>query len=612
MLSIFLAYFTPSTAQTLAAEQTSEAPVDADFTIAFVGVEGVLLENIQRSVRLVTRRQDSKRLTVGERRRLQMSAHAEIKRALEPFGYYRAEVTTEFDRATFTLRYIINLNEPVRVQSVDLRMQAETSPAKQATASEPDPQLADQTFVQEFTDWREQFELQPGQVLDHATYERNKKALLAQALKLGFFDARYLQNTISVDAARESANITMLFAPGQRYLIGDIALKWRYEEDENSAKRGIDTDILNSLITLTSDRYYMADDLATTQRNLSAAPFLAGAEVSLGDPDEQTQRVPIVITLIPRKRQAYNFELGAGTDTGVRGSIGYENRRINSQGHNINARFGVSELSRSLIANYAIPRFKRDSQRLNIFASQTDTFSRARQFNSSEVGVELKREQGDLMTTYGLAASRERYEQFTRQFTEVDRNVDLLIPSVQWKFSEVDDLYFPTQGWSATAQLRGSSDALLSDINLMQAEVDLKVLYPLSEGTLKLRLSLGRSLISDPTDLPESLGFLTGGDDSVRGYAFETIGAERNGRTQVAKHAVVAGIEYQHPLRNGLALAAFVDTGDAFNASPSFKTGAGLGLRWRLPFGALRLDLASALDKEGDPLRLHFSFGTDL
>ena len=127
-----------------------------------------------------------------------------------------------------------------------------------------------------------------------------------------------------------------------------------------------------------------------------------------------------------------------------------------------------------------------------------------------------------------------------------------------------------------------------------------------------MRLSLVGSLIDESADLPESLGFLAGGDDSVRGYRFESIGVTQNGETTVGKHAIVASVEYQHPIREGLALAAFVDMGDAFNSNVDLKKGAGLGLRWRLPFGALRLDLASALDLDGTPLRLHFSFGADL
>ena len=43
-----------------------------------------------------------------------------------------------------------------------------------------------------------------------------------------------------------------------------------------------------------------------------------------------------------------------------------------------------------------------------------------------------------------------------------------------------------------------------------------------------------------------------------------------------------------------------------------FEQGAGIGMRFRLPFGQVRLDLASALSDDNNPVRLHLSGGGDL
>jgi translocation and assembly module TamA len=58
--------------------------------------------------------------------------------------------------------------------------------------------------------------------------------------------------------------------------------------------------------------------------------------------------------------------------------------------------------------------------------------------------------------------------------------------------------------------------------------------------------------------------------------------------------------------------AVFFDTGNAFNSwFPHLKSGAGVGFRWKSPFGIVRLDLAHPLDNS-TPVRIHFSFGPDL
>ena len=611
---------------TVHAQENTAAPAFAEttqnqFSIEFRGVEGELLENVRRNVRLVARIDDKAVVSDGERRRLQRKAPDEIKQALQPFGYYRTTITSEFDRATLTLLYWIELNEPVLVRSIHLGMSdaAVLTDAADSNVSNIENKTVKtkgntaEGFRKEFNDWQAQFELQPGQTLNHTTYEKSKKLLFAKALRLGYFDAKFDQSSIEVGVDRASADIILVFSPGRRYQISDVVLSWEYSETaDDKTKRGIDPSILSSMITLEIGKYYNSERLSETQRNLSSAPFFAGVEVALGDLNREELRVPILISLKPRKRKAYNFEIGAGTDTGVRASVGYENRRINTKGHNISARYGVSEISRTAIFNYRIPYFRKSNESVNIFASQNDTFGEARRFESRKLGAELRHEMDGTVITYGLTASRERYSRLNRDLFDVERTTDLLIPSVQWKFTDVDDLYFPTRGWSATVELRGTSKDALSDIDLIQGELDLRKLFPFGSGSFKMRLSLAGSWIDESADLPESLGFLAGGDDSVRGYRFESIGVSQNGEITVGKHAIVASMEYQHPIRDGLALAAFVDMGDAFNSNVDFKKGAGLGLRWRLPFGALRLDVASALDLEGDPLRLHFSFGADL
>jgi translocation and assembly module TamA len=64
---------------------------------------------------------------------------------------------------------------------------------------------------------------------------------------------------------------------------------------------------------------------------------------------------------------------------------------------------------------------------------------------------------------------------------------------------------------------------------------------------------------------------------------------------------------------NPIDAAVFYDIGNAFDDTDiDAKEGAGVGLRWRLPVGAVRLDLASALSKAGNPWRVHLTIGMDL
>jgi translocation and assembly module TamA len=565
--------------------------------IRFTGVYGELLTNIEKHVRLVKRLRDktSSPLLDGERRRLELRAPMEIKQALEPFGYYLPTVESDLEHAPEKYRYVVTLNEPVKIANIEL--------------------LLDDDAVKqdEFTKWQEQFPLKVGMPLDQAQYDSYKKALISNAIRLGYFDAKYTKSAIVINESRTQANITLRFTSGKRYSISDVSVIWNTEGlDDNKNKRGVDRDILKSLFSIKAGQLYTADNLVKTQQNCLATPYFSSVDVRSGERDSHKHTIPITVKLTPSKRKAYNFAIGAGTDTGVRASVGYENRRINRQGHHINARIGGSAIQKTAIANYRIPLARSSKDSLNFYASLEEETGDSRRFQAVKVGTEWARSWDESLLKFGLIASREKFERSEDDLSQVEREIDLLMPTFAWERTKRNDLYFPTKGWSANILLRATSESLGSDIDLAQAIFNGKILRPLGPGRLKLRFTVAGSLIDEAIALPESLGFLAGGDDSIRGYSYESIGVERNGEISVGKNLVVASMEYQHPIKSGFALAGFIDAGDAFDSNPVYQRGAGLGIRWRLPFGALRLDLASALDREGQPLRLHFSFGTDL
>ena len=588
-------------------EANKTSSVSTKGRISFTGVYGELLTNVEKHVRLVKRLRDKKgpALLDGERRRLESRVPLEIKQALEPFGYYQVSVqqhiTAATDNKTVTkYRYDITLNQVVTVANIDLRLDQ------------------DALLQNEFKQWITEYPLKKGMPLNQTQYDNSKKQLISNAIRLGYFDSKYTKSAIEINEERTLASIILHFNSGKRYSVSDVTVNWDTEGlDDEKNKRGIDPDILSSLLNVEVGQYYSADDLAKTQRSLLTTPYFSSVDVRTGDRDQNKSTVPIMVNLTPNKRKAYNFAIGAGSDTGIRASVGYENRRINRQGHNINTRFGGSDIQKTAIINYRIPLSRSSKDSLNFYSSLEEETGDSRRFQAAKIGSEWTRAWNDSTVKFGLVASREKFDRqddnsILDNSLETQREIDLITPTFYWERTKSNDLYFPTKGWSANVLLRAASQSVGSDIDLSQAIFNGKILQPFGLGRLKLRLTLAGSIIDEATALPESLGFLAGGDDSIRGYSYESVGVERNGDVTVGKNLIVGSFEYEHPVRKGFALAGFIDIGDAFDNNADYKRGAGVGLRWRLPFGALRLDAASALDLEGQPFRLHFSFGTDL
>jgi translocation and assembly module TamA len=170
-------------------------------------------------------------------------------------------------------------------------------------------------------------------------------------------------------------------------------------------------------------------------------------------------------------------------------------------------------------------------------------------------------------------------------------------------------------GSRLSLELRSAADALLSDTTFVQALAQGKWIWSRPRGArFIVRGQLGATEERDFDELPASVRFFAGGDNSVRGYDFETLGpVDENGEVIGGSSLITGSFEYEQPLRNRWSMAFFVDSGNAFaESSVDASTGLGLGGRWQSPLGPIRIDVAHPLDDPTDDWRIHISLGPDL
>lgn len=79
----------------------------------------------------------------------------------------------------------------------------------------------------------------------------------------------------------------------------------------------------------------------------------------------------------------------------------------------------------------------------------------------------------------------------------------------------------------------------------------------------------------------------------------------------------MGSLEYNYEFREGFTRGAIYRFGNAYDLSGEFdnagtKVGIGAGVRWASPIGTVRLDVASGLSDDGDPIRVHFFIGSPL
>ena len=182
----------------------------------------------------------------------------------------------------------------------------------------------------------------------------------------------------------------------------------------------------------------------------------------------------------------------------------------------------------------------------------------------------------------------------------------------------VDDLLLPTQGWRLAAEAKTAERSLLSSISLVQGKISAKGLMPLVGGALSVSIETAATWVENFDQLPKPLRFFTGGDSTVRGFSFESLGPKNAlGKNIGGQYLLLGSIEYEHLIKDAWHGAIFYDTGNAFNDWATGVNGlmqaVGFGVRWQTPVGFVKADLAWPIvpDNMAGP-RLHLGIGMPL
>lgn len=561
---------------------------DATVSVSISGVEDELLSNVRGFLPLY-RFDDKEAPSAGRLRYLHGQAEETIRQALAPYGYYRPTVTSSLEQldGVWQASYAIEPGDRILTSKVDVKVTGE---------AENDP---------EFLAAIESSSLKTGAPLLHENYESLKQRFQVLASQRGYFDAQLKEGAIRIDLKKYEASVTLHFDSGVRYFLGEVSF--------NQDKPWLSEAMLNRYSEIEPGQPYQAEDLQQLQGDLSNTEYYQ--EVTLDVSPEnanEDNEIPVIVNLEARNPTRYSFGAGYGTDTGARIKAGITKRRINQAGHHFTGEALISELRYGIAGDYTIPGSDPRTDSWGIRGSVEDEHSDTSDYTTAKLGGYYRHRDGLWMKTYSLDYLVERYE-----ILDEDENSKLLIPSVEWTRTypqELSERIYPTRGTLLQLSVRGASEDLLSDTSFIQPMISGKWIHSFSNSTrLIARGAAGTTSVSDFDELPTSLRFFTGGDKTVRGYAYNVIGPTIGNDVVGGKHLLESSIEYEVPVSEKWSIAAFADIGDAFDDEPDYKRGVGLGIHWRSPIGPVRLDFGHALDEPpGKQLRLHLTIGSDL
>ncbi|MDQ4146823.1 MAG: autotransporter assembly complex protein TamA [Pseudomonadota bacterium] len=555
--------------------------VDVDI----IGVEGELADNARAFLSIAAEDEEEKgKVSAREVRRLYLQAPSEIRQALQPFGYYSPRIQSSLKRTDggWLARFRIAPGPPTIVRQTKIKVKgpgAEEPAVRAALAS---------------------IEVKKGARLEQSQYEAAKKALYDAAYGAGYLDAHYRRSELLVYPEQRRAEIYLILETGEQYYFGPVTIEQNI----------LNPEFVQRFVQFQPGEPFDTDALLNLQLALNDSGYFDRVELHVDKDKAVDHRVPVTVITEPSKPQRYSIGLGYGTDTGPRLTLGVELRRINRIGHRFRADLQLSTIRNTLSAQYLIP----------IKDVAVDNIAFAGTLQQEDIGGANTQQfiSGASRNEGWLGFRRSLYFNYQREWFDFGRGqsgqADLLYPGITLTREQADNPLFVRRGYSILIDTHGGGEYLLSETTFLRSDVQYRAVFPLTkQSRFLVHAEGGVVLANNFFDLPPSQRFYTGGDRTVRGYGYQDIGPQNVfGEVIGGRYLLDGGVETDYFIYGNFGAAAFFDAGDAFNGTPDLRRGAGVGLRYRLPIGIIRLDFARPLDDPHDSFRIHLSIGPDL
>lgn len=450
------------------------------------------------------------------------------------------------------------------------------------------------------------FKLKTGKPLEHSLYESAKSELQGLALSRGYFDFEFAQSNIKVFESLYAADITLHVNSGVRYTFSEL----RFGKDTRSQA------LVKSLTPFKVGDLYLASQLGLLNQRLKQTQYFRHVIVRPLVAESVNAAVPIEVILTHKPRDNFDVGLGFSSDDGPRFTGKWKRPWVNNRGHSVGGEVFVSSPEQYVSVDYKVP-----------------LADAIQNYLSYQAGYQAQNENDTSSHKWSISATRHwtvensdwqrsafvRLEQETFiQGLEPEQTTRLLTPGLTLSRLRSQGGLDVSWGDKQTLTTEFASESLLSDINMFRVTAASKWVRSYDQHRFLLRAEFGGIVTNDFDQVPSSLRFFAGGDQSVRGFDYKSLSPfelDSDGERELTggQYLAVASVEYSYPVAENWRAAAFVDAGNA--SEELFKDpaiGIGFGAIWNSPIGPVRLYLAKGKSDFGETRYFHISMGPAL
>ncbi len=560
-------------------------PRHADAAVRYrvdVVAPGPIAAAIRSAVDLV-RWQDFEDMTEVLLERLVRDAVPQAAEAAATQGHFSAAVDVAVDRATtpVTVRLTVEPGPLTTIRKVDLTVDG---PARASTAGEA-----------AIARVHEQWGLPVGEPFLQDAWTRAKQDAVATLAASPFAAARLTASRALIDPTQRAADLSVTLDSGPPFTIGRIDFRGlqRYTPQ-----------IVEGFSNIQPGDAYDGEALDTFVRRLLASGYFASVQATIDPDPAHADDASVTVSVIEAPARRLEAGVGYSTDTEYRVSLNYNDMNVNGRGMQMYTALRVESLVQEATVRFVLP--PRTGGWVDTFAAGATRTDIENLITRTGSVTWRRRALSELRTpAFGVGM----FVDEQTPFGQPTASSHALYADAEYTWRNVDNLLDPTKGWMANVQAGwGIPGASTEQFGRTIGKA--VGWWPLSrtDGLIG-RAEIGAVVASSRVGIPSVFLFRTGGDNSVRGYAFESLGVQQGSAVVGGRYYALASAEYNHWITPSLGLAAFVDAGNAADSlgDMDLALGYGIGGRLRTPIGPFRLDLAYGQDVHR--VRLHFSVG---
>jgi translocation and assembly module TamA len=541
-----------------------------------------LAETLRQGLDLV-RWQDDPQMSPELLRRLAEAAAADAREAAAAEGYFSAEARVAVEERDGPWRVLLRVapGARTRVAAVDIgfRGPAATDPqAREALARV-----------------RRTWPLRAGEPFRQADWESAKQRAVTELSAWRYAAARIDSSEARIDPAAREARLSVTLESGPAFRFGEVRV---------SGTSRYDPALVENMSPIRAGEDYDRATLLVYQRRLAETGYFASVQLEVDTRPEAAAAAPVRVAVLEAPTKHVEGGLSYNTDVGARVQLRYSDQDLRDSAWRLRTGFAVDSKIQELQADLDSPP-RRGARWNNIFARVARTDIQNEIARSFALGV--AHNFGTDLAPSAAIVSWHLEDQRTGTTLTDSRHAVYL--GLRRNFRSTDDVINPRAGYFGHVEVGGGLPGVSSQEFLRAVAHASYVLPQGRRSELLLRVQGGVVRADERVGIPTTFLFRTGGDRTVRGYAYESIGVQEGDAIVGGRRLFVASAEYTHWVGENWGVAAFADSGDAWDDGERFDAvlGYGLGARLRTPIGPGRIDLAYG--RETRDYRLHLSIG---